>query len=34
VSADSITEAHVIFTPGQRFKDALATLKFQKEAEG
>ncbi len=34
VNADSITEAHVIFTPGQRFKDVLATLKFQKEAEG
>ncbi len=28
VSADSITDAHVIFAPGQRFKDLLATLKF------
>ncbi len=34
VSADSITDAHVIFSPGPRFKDVLATLKFQKEAEG
>ena len=32
VSADSITDVRVIFNPGKRFEDVLATLKFQKEA--
>jgi len=32
VSAEKITDAHVIFMPGPRFKQVLETLKFQKEA--
>ena len=32
VNADRISEARVIFTPGKRFKDVLATLTYQKEA--
>ncbi|MFZ5912034.1 MAG: HU family DNA-binding protein [Chloroflexota bacterium] len=32
VTAANISEARVIFTPGRRFKDVLATLKYQKEA--
>ena len=32
VSAASISEARVIFTPGKRFKDVLATLEYEKEA--
>ena len=31
VSADNITDVRVIFNPGKRFEDVLATLKFQKE---
>lgn len=34
VTADKITEARVIFTPGPRFKDVLTTLKFQRASEG
>ena len=33
VTAASITEARVIFTPGKRFKDVLTTLTYQKEAD-
>ncbi len=32
VTAANITDARVIFTPGKRFKDVLATLAYQKEA--
>ncbi len=32
VTASSVTDARVIFTPGKRFKDVLATLTYQKEA--
>lgn len=34
VTAANITDARVIFTPGKRFKDVLATLKYQKESVG
>ena len=33
VTVNSITDAHVIFTPGRRFKDALGSIRFEKEAE-
>jgi predicted histone-like DNA-binding protein len=32
VSVRNITETRVIFTPGKRFKQMLATIQFQKEA--
>ncbi len=32
VTANSITDARVIFTPGKRFKQALGTMQFEKEA--